>query len=78
MQEQEVVRALRAVRYSSQSLRIGRREPGIRTIAEHAGISYRTLYRILDAGHCTPAQAEALTGAFAAVTRGRDQDRRSP
>jgi hypothetical protein len=71
MREQEIVRALRAVRYSPQALRVGRRIPGIRTIAAHAGISYRTLYRILDAGQCTPAQAKALCSAIRAVTGGR-------
>src|SRR6516162_8304695 len=80
MTPEQIVRALRIVRYSPEAARIGRRLPGIRTIASQAGLSYRTLYRITMSGQCSPAQAWALTGAFAAlaaVTNGRNQDPRS-
>ena len=63
----EVVRHLRVVRYSPEALRIGRRIPGIWTIARHAGLSFRTVYTIVNTGCITPAQATALARALEAV-----------
>jgi hypothetical protein len=65
--EDEVVRQLRAIRFSPQASRIGRRVPGIRTIARHAGLSFRTVYTIVQTGHITDAQAIALASALQAV-----------
>ena len=80
MTPEQIVRALRIVRYSPEAARIGRRVPGIRTIASYAGLSYRTLYRAIYSGHCTPSQAQKLTAALAslaAVTNERNQIPRS-
>jgi hypothetical protein len=77
----QVIRALRTVRYSPVAARIGRRVPGIRTIARYAGLSYRTLYRITLSGQCSLSHAQALTRAFealAAVTNEQNQIPRSP
>jgi hypothetical protein len=67
-QEREaIVRQLRTIRYSPQAPRIGRRLPGIRTVARHAGLSWRTVYTIINSGHLTQPQAIALARALAAV-----------
>ncbi len=69
MTQDEIVRELQIIRYSARGPRIGRRTPGVRTVAAWAGISYRTLYRIIDSGECSPGQAEVLGRALAAVTK---------
>jgi hypothetical protein len=67
-QEREaIVRQLRTIRYSSQVARIGRRVPGIRTVARHAGLSWRTVYTIINSGRLTEAQARALARGLEAV-----------
>jgi hypothetical protein len=67
MTADEVVRQLRIIRHSPQAPRIGRITPGIRTVARHAGLSFRTLYSIANSGRITPAQALALERALEAV-----------
>jgi hypothetical protein len=67
MTAEQVVRRLRAIRYSPQGLRIGRRVPGIRTVARHAGLSFRTVYTIVNSGRLTLDQAQALARALEAV-----------
>jgi hypothetical protein len=67
MTAEEVVRQLRIIRNSSERLRIGRRVPGIRTVARHAGLSYRTVYWIINSGRLKPDQAIALAIGLAAV-----------
>jgi len=64
---EQVVRQLRTIRYSPQAPRIGRRLPGIRTVARHAGLSWRTVYTIINTGRLTSDQAIALTRGLAAV-----------
>jgi hypothetical protein len=64
---EEVVRQLRIIRYSPADQRIGRRMPGIRTVARHAGLSFRTVYTIVQSGRLTPAQALALARGLEAV-----------
>jgi hypothetical protein len=67
-QEREaIVRQLRTIRYSPRAPRIGRRVPGIRTVARQAGLSFRTVYTIVQTGRLTPAQALALARALEAV-----------
>jgi hypothetical protein len=67
-QEREaIVRQLRTIRYSPRAPRIGRRVPGIRTVARHAGLSFRTIYTIIQSGRLTPAQALALARGLEAV-----------
>jgi hypothetical protein len=63
----EVVRQLRIIRHSAQAARIGRRVPGIRTVARAAGLSFRTVYSIVQTGHITSDQAMALARALEAV-----------
>jgi hypothetical protein len=67
MTAEQVVREIRIIRHSPQALRIGRRVPGIRTVARHAGLSFRTVYTIAQTGRLTPAQALALGRALEAV-----------
>jgi hypothetical protein len=67
MTPEQVVRQLRAIRFSPQTARIGRRVPGIRTVARHAGLSFKTVYTILNTGHLTPAQAKDLARALEAL-----------
>jgi hypothetical protein len=67
MTAEEVVRQLRVIRYSSRKPRIGRRVPGIRTVARQAGLSFRTVYTIVQTGRLTPAQALALARGIEAV-----------
>jgi hypothetical protein len=67
MTAEQVVREIRIIRHSTQALRIGRRVPGIRTIARHAGLSFRTVYTIAQTGHITDVQAIALASALKAV-----------
>lgn len=76
MTTQQVVTALRAIRYSPQAERVGRQQPGIRTIARHAGLSFRTVYSIANSGSCTDAQRRALAEAYAAVQNRRFKNRR--
>jgi hypothetical protein len=67
-QEREsIVRQLRTIKYSSQRARIGRRVPGIRTVARCAGLSFRTVYTIVQTGRLTSAQAVALARGLEAV-----------
>jgi hypothetical protein len=67
-QEREaIVRQLKTIRYSPQAPRIGRRVPGIRTVARYAGLSFRTVYTIVNSGRITEAQALALAGGLEAV-----------
>jgi hypothetical protein len=70
MTAQEVVRQLRVIRYSACKPRIGRRVPGIRTVAREAGLSFRTVYTIVQTGRITHAQALALATALEAVQDG--------
>jgi hypothetical protein len=67
MTAEEVVRQLRVIRYSPRKPRIGRRIPGIRTVAQHAGLSFRTVYTIVQSGRLTPDQALALARGLEAV-----------
>jgi hypothetical protein len=67
MTDDEVLRQLRTIRFSPAALRIGRRIPGVRTVARYAGLSFRTLYSIINSGHLTEAQAKALESALQAV-----------
>jgi hypothetical protein len=67
LEPEAIVRQLRIIRYSSQASRIGRRVPGIRTVARHAGLSFRTVYTIVQTGRLTPGQALALARALEAV-----------
>jgi hypothetical protein len=69
LSDAEIVRQLRGIRFSSQALRIGRRIPGVRTVAKQAGLSFRTVYTIIQTGSLTPAQALALAKALQAVQR---------
>jgi hypothetical protein len=67
MTAEQVVRQLKTILYSPRGPRIGRRVPGIRTVARHAGLSFRTVYTIARTGRLTPAQAIALAIALEAV-----------
>ncbi len=67
MTAEQVVRQLRIIRHSPQAPRIGRRVPGIRTVAREAGLSFRTVYTIVQTGRITAAQALALARALEAV-----------
>jgi hypothetical protein len=67
MTAEEVVRKLRTIRYGPRAPRIGRRVPGIRTVAREAGLSFRTVYSIVQTGRLTPGQAQALARALQAV-----------
>jgi hypothetical protein len=67
MTPDQVVRQLRTIKYSSQRARNGRRVPGIRTVAREAGLSFRTVYTIVQTGRLTPAQAVALARGLEAV-----------
>jgi hypothetical protein len=67
MTADEVVRQLRIIRHSPQAPRIGRRIPGIRTVARRAGLSFRTVYTIAQTGRITDAQALALAKGLEAV-----------
>jgi hypothetical protein len=67
MTPDQVVRQLRTIRYSSQAARIGRSVPGIRTVAREAGLSFRTVYTIVQTGRITPAQTLALARGLEAV-----------
>ena len=69
MTPDQVVRQLRVIRYSPQALRIGRRVPGIRTVAREAGLSFRTVYTIVQTGCLTPAQTVALARGLRAVQK---------
>lgn len=68
--DSEIVRRLRTIRYSPRAPRIGRRIPGIRTVARHAGLSFRTVYTIVQTGRLKPTQALALAMALEAVQDG--------
>jgi hypothetical protein len=69
MTPDQVVRQLRVIRFSPQAPRIGRRVPGIRTVAREAGLSFRTVYTIVQTGCLTPAQAVALARGLRAVQK---------
>jgi hypothetical protein len=69
MTADEVVRQLRIIRHSPQAPRIGRRTPGIRTVAREAGLSFRTVYSIVQTGHITAAQAVVLAKGLEAVQK---------
>jgi hypothetical protein len=71
MTADEVVRQLKIIRHSPQEPRIGRRVPGIRTVARQAGLSFRTVYSIVQTGHITAAQSIALASALEAVQKDR-------
>jgi hypothetical protein len=63
----QVLRQLKIIRYSPQEARIGRRVPGILTIAKMAGLSFRTVHNIIQAGRMTNDQAIALAEALKAM-----------
>jgi hypothetical protein len=67
MTAEDVVRQLRTIKFSSQRARIGRRVPGIRTVAREAGLSFRTVYTIVQTGRLTPAQVVAIARGLEAV-----------
>jgi hypothetical protein len=62
-----VLRELRQLRYSPQEARIGRRVPGILTIAKMAGMPIRTVYEIINSGRMTRDQAAKLSDALKAM-----------
>jgi lambda repressor-like predicted transcriptional regulator len=76
--DDEIVRRLRTIKYSAQRPRIARRVPGIRTVARYAGLSYRTVYWIINTGRLKPDQAIALAIGLAAVQDWPDKVPRSP
>jgi hypothetical protein len=70
MTAEQVVRQIRIIRHSPRAPRIGRRVPGIRTIAKKAGLSWRSLYLIAETGRISPDQVVALGPALQAVQEG--------
>jgi hypothetical protein len=69
MSPEQVVRRLRAIRYSPDLPRIRRQRPGLRSIARGAGLSHMTVYRVIRTGYISAAHAEALRRALDDVTR---------
>jgi hypothetical protein len=63
----QVLRQIKAIRYSAPEARIGRRVPGVQTIAKMAGIPIRTVWEIISSGRMTSAQAAALSDALKAM-----------
>jgi hypothetical protein len=62
-----ILRQIRTLRFSPQAARIGRRVPGISTIAKLSGLSFRTCHNIVQAGRMTNDQAIALAEALKAM-----------
>jgi hypothetical protein len=64
MTKQDIIRALRLIRYSPQGPRRGRTLPGLRSTARAAGLSHMTLYRALETGQLSERAASALGKAL--------------
>jgi len=62
--KEQIIRALRIVRYSPRAPRCGRISPGLRSIARAAGLSHMTLYRALETGQLSDWAAAALRKAL--------------
>jgi hypothetical protein len=72
MTAEQVVREIRIIRHSPKEPRIGRKRPGIRTIARMAGIGWRSVYLIAETGRISPAQLLALGQVLQAVQEGSE------
>jgi hypothetical protein len=68
MNEAEVIRRLRAVRYSPAEPRMFKRVTGLRPIARAAGLSHLTLYRGIQSGTLSDASVSALGPVLERVT----------
>lgn len=76
--EQDIISQLRAIRFADTKSRIGQTSPGIKTIADAAGLSKQTVYTIIETGQCSPLQRRSLAQAYAAVQNRRYKNPRPP
>jgi hypothetical protein len=67
MTPEQIIRQIRIIRHSPQGPRIGRKTPGIRTIAKLARVSWRSIYLIAETGRISPAQVARLGPVLQAV-----------
>jgi hypothetical protein len=72
MSPEEIVRRLRAIRYSPREPRMFKRALGLRSIAREAGISHMTIYRGIDSGELSMSSVEALGPVLERVTSGKN------
>ena len=61
LSEQEIIRQLRAIRFSSRHERNARRAPSMHGIAQATGISRMHIYRVAVGGKITPRMRQELS-----------------
>jgi len=62
--DDDIVRAVRAIRYGPRNARHGRSAPSIRALAAAAQISRQTVYNAAATGRISPEVAAALASAL--------------
>jgi plasmid maintenance system antidote protein VapI len=60
LSDDDIVRAVRSIRFASKRLRNGRRALSVNALAKHAGITRDTVYRIANTGTMSPETADKL------------------
>lgn len=64
MTHDEIVAAVRRIRYSSKAQRNGRRIPTARALAEQTGLRRGTIYDVVNSGRMSPETADKLRSAL--------------
>ncbi|HEX8837589.1 MAG TPA: hypothetical protein VF748_11685 [Candidatus Acidoferrum sp.] len=72
MTDEDIVRAVRTIRYSPKAARFGRRAQSVRALALAAGINPLTIYRIASNGRISPIVANKLRLVMGSDSLGAD------
>lgn len=64
MTDEDIVRAVRAIRFTSKQLRNGRRALAVNALAQAAGIRRGTVYDVAATGRMSPTTADKLRAAL--------------
>ena len=67
MSENDVIRAVRTIRYSSQRLRNQRRSASVNALAAAAGLTRKCVYEVAQRGTMSPETANKLRSALSLI-----------
>jgi aminoglycoside phosphotransferase len=75
LSDQEIVRRLKALRYSPQGERYARRAPSLNAVTEASGLSQARIYQIIRQGTVGAYSRLKLNQAFSTLDRERERTR---
>jgi predicted transcriptional regulator len=67
MSENDIVRAVRSIRYSSKRLRNQRRAASVNALAAAAGVTRKCVYEVAQRGTMSPETADKLRSALSLI-----------